>query len=114
MESGVPISNPNQINKAQKKWLAHGDQYFKGEVIVNEGAKTALFSRKISSLLPVGIVSISGDFIKGEIIRILDEQGNKLGLGRAEYPAKTALEKIGLKNQKAFIHYDYLFLFNHD
>ncbi len=105
---------PKPSPQGPKKWLAHSDQYYKGEVIISEGAKAAIFSGKISSLLPVGIVSIKGEFVKGEIIRILDEQGNKLGMGRAEYPTKTAIEKSGQKNQKAFIHYDYLFLFNHE
>ena len=87
------------------------DQYFKGEVVINEGAKTALSSNKISSLLPVGIISVKGDFSKGDIIRITDENGLKIGLGKAEYPASLVKEKIGLKNQKPFIHYDYLYLF---
>jgi glutamate 5-kinase len=105
---------PKSFSQGRKKWLAHGDHYYKGEVVISEGAKAALFSGKISSLLPIGILSISGEFVKGEIIRILDENSTKLGLGRAEYPTKTALEKIGQKNQKPFIHYDYLYLFNHE
>jgi glutamate 5-kinase len=102
---------PNQRKQSPKKWLAHGDQYFKGEVVINDGAKTALSSNKISSLLPVGIISVKGDFSKGDIIRITDENGLKIGLGKAEYPASLVKEKIGLKNQKPFIHYDYLYLF---
>jgi len=102
---------PNQRKQSPKKWLAHGDQYFKGEVVINDGAKTALSSNKISSLLPVGITSVKGDFSKGDIIRITDENGLKIGLGKAEYPALLVQEKIGLKNQKPFIHYDYLYLF---
>jgi glutamate 5-kinase len=96
-----------------KKWLAHGDQYFKGEVIINEGAKIALFSDKISSLLPIGILSCSGTFQKGDIIRIVDEKGLKLGLGKAEYSNQQLETSIGFKNQKPFIHYDYLYLFDH-
>ena len=102
---------PNPKKQSTKKWLAHGDQYFKGEVVINEGAKNALASNKISSLLPVGIISVKGDFSKGDIIRITDESGVKIGLGKAEYPSPIAQEKIGLKNQKPFIHYDYLYLF---
>lgn len=102
---------PNPKKQSTKKWLAHGDQYFKGEVVVNEGAKSALTSVKISSLLPVGIIAIKGDFSKGDIIRISDEHGVKIGLGKAEYPSALAQQKIGQKNQKPFIHYDYLYLF---
>lgn len=102
---------PKPGKQSTKKWLAHGDQYFKGEAIVNEGAKAVLLSDKISSLLPVGIISIKGDFTKGDIIRISDEHGVKIGLGKAEYPSTIAQQYVGLKNQKPFIHYDYLYLF---
>ena len=102
---------PNPRKQSPKKWLAHGDQYFKGEAVINDGAKLALASNKISSLLPIGIISIKGDFTKGDIIRITDGNGTKIGLGKAEYPSTLAQEKIGLKNQKPFIHYDYLYLF---
>jgi glutamate 5-kinase len=105
---------PSPVKHSPKKWLAHGEQYYKGEIKINEGAKKALFSQKISSLLPVGVISFSGDFEKGDILRIIDEAGNRIGLGRAEYGIKSLTEKIGLKNQKPIIHYDYLYLFTHD
>lgn len=103
---------PDRTKHNQKKWIAHSDNYSKGEVVINEGAKKALLSRKIISLLPIGIVDIKGDFTRGEIIRIVDEQGEKLGLGKAEYGAKIAIEKIGVANQRPLIHYDYLYLFH--
>ncbi len=103
---------PDRTKHNQKKWIAHSDNYSKGEVVINEGAKKALLSKKIISLLPIGIVDIKGDFTRGEIIRIVDEQGGKLGLGKAEYGAKIAMEKIGVANQRPLIHYDYLYLFH--
>lgn len=111
-EEKVPCTffEPKSSKQSPKKWLAHGDQYFKGEVTVNEGARLALFSEKISSLLPVGIIHMKGEFSKGDIILIIDSQGHKLGLGKAEYPSQTLQGLIGLKNQKPFIHYDYLYL----
>lgn len=105
---------PSPVKQSPKKWLAHGEQYYKGEIKINEGAKRALFSTKISSLLPVGVVSFAGDFEKGDILRIIDENGNRIGLGRAEYGLKSLVEKIGQKNQKPIIHYDYLYLFTHE
>lgn len=105
---------PSPVKQSPKKWLAHGEQYYKGEIIINEGAKKALFSKIISSLLPIGIVSFSGDFEKGDILRILDETGNRIGLGRAEYGKKVLSEKTGQKNQKPIIHYDYLYLFTNE
>ncbi|KEO75517.1 glutamate 5-kinase [Anditalea andensis] len=104
---------PNKAKESPKKWIAHSDSYSKGTVIINEGAEKALFSEKIISLLPIGITEVSGEFTKGDIIRILSPKGIKLGLGKAAYGYKSALEKKGLKNQKPIIHYDYLYLFDH-
>lgn len=106
--------DPSPIKHSPKKWLAHGEQYYKGEIMINEGAKKALFSNKISSLLPVGITSCSGDFEKGDIIRIVDDSGNRIGLGKAAYSMKALGEKIGQKKQKPIIHYDYLYLFTYE
>lgn len=116
LEENVPFTyfEPKPSKQSQKKWLAHGEQYYKGEVVINEGAKSALASEKIISLLPIGIVSISGEFSKGDIIRIIGENDEKIGLGKSEYNSATALQVLGKKNQKPFIHYDYLYLFQHD
>jgi len=101
---------PGESKDNHKKWVAHSDNYSKGEVTINEGAQKALVSDKITSLLPVGILSIKGEFLKGDIIRIVDPAGTRLGLGKAEYNAKTASERIGLSGQKPLIHYDYLYI----
>ena len=79
-------------------------------VQVNEGAKTVLISSKASSLLPVGVINIISDFKKGEIIKIIDENNKLVGLGLAEYGADKARELKGKKNQRALVHYDYLYL----
>lgn len=105
---------PKKAKQGVKKWLAHGTEYYKGELIVNEGAKNSLHSEVIRSLLPIGITHVIGEFSKGDILVIKDEKGEKLGLGRAEYSSKLALERIGQKNQKALIHYDYLYIFDYD
>lgn len=93
-----------------KKWIAHSKGYAKGNVIVNEGAKKAIMSNHASSILPVGIVSISGSFQKGDVLRILDEKDHEIGLGMAKYNYKKAIGLIGLKNQKPLIHYDHLYI----
>lgn len=105
---------PQKATHGAKKWLAHGEQYYIGEVSINEGAKASLSAEVIRSLLPIGITRLEGDFVKGDILLIKDESGHKIGLGRAEYNSKLAQERLGVKNQKALIHYDYLYIFDHD
>jgi len=93
-----------------KKWLSHSDTFAKGAVIINKGAKEALFGEKASSLLMIGIVKVDGFFKKGDIIRVLDETGKNIGLGKAQFDSKKAEQNIGEKINKPFIHYDYLVL----
>ena len=93
-----------------KKWIAHSDGFAKGEITINENAEKALFGNKAVSVLPVGVVAISGDFQKDDIIRITGESGKYLGIGKAAYSSEKAKEIQGEKNQKPLIHYDYLFL----
>ena len=101
---------PNKSASGKKKWIAHAGNYAKGIVQVNDGARAALTSAKASSLLPVGVINILSDFKKGEIIKLVDENKKPIGLGIAEYGSDKAEEMMGQKNQKALIHYDYLYL----
>ncbi|GAB4195575.1 MAG: glutamate 5-kinase [Thermoflexibacter sp.] len=102
---------PHKESSSIKKWLAHADGFVKGMVYINEGAKQALFENKANSLLLVGITKIEGQFDKGDILKIVDEKGSLLGLGISQYDDEKAIERMGWKNQKPLIHYDYLFLY---
>lgn len=95
-----------------KKWIAHNENVSKGSVVVNKGAAEVICAEnKVSSLLPVGVVSIEGAFSKGDIIEILNEQQKNLGLGVAQYSSEKARQLIGHKGKKALIHYDYLYIY---
>jgi glutamate 5-kinase len=93
-----------------KKWLAHANSAFAGSVVIDDGAKRVLQSDNPTSLLPIGIIKVDGNFKKGDIIRIDDLKGNVIGLGKSAYDSETARELMGKKNQKECIHYDYLYL----
>ena len=93
-----------------KKYMAHAYETPKGKVIINAGAKAILTADKAKSLLPVGVVEVVGSFKKGDIIRIVDEQGHEMGLGLARYGNEKASELVGQKNQPPVIHYDHLYL----
>ena len=102
---------PSKTASGKKKWLAHAQASVKAVVRVNAGARAALSAPdKASSLLPVGILGIEGQFQKGDIVQITDEAGQPLGLGIAEYGADKALERLGQQHQRPLVHYDYLFL----
>ena len=93
-----------------KKWIAHSEGFAKGEIQVNEGARLALLQPKASSLLPVGVTRIAGEFEKDDIVRIIDEKGNFLGVGRVNCNSRVAAQCMGQRAGKPLVHYDYLYL----
>ena len=93
-----------------KKWLSHSQTFAKGIVVVNEGAKDALLGEKATSLLMVGIKKVDGFFKNGDIVRIIDEDGNIIGLGKAQFDSKKTEHHMGEKVKKPFIHYRFLVL----
>lgn len=93
-----------------KKWLSHSDTFAKGIVHINKGASDALISDKASSLLMIGVSRIDGFFKKGDIIRIFDEKGRQIGIGKSQYDSEKAETCIGAKQKKPLIHYDNLLI----
>jgi len=96
---------------AIKRRVAYSDGLTKGSVFVNKGAEELLVSKtKIMSLLPVGVVKVEGDFVKGDIVEIIGESKQKLGFGVAEYGSSKVKEVLGKKNTRAVIHYNHMFI----
>lgn len=107
---------------ARKQWLA-GALEVQGDLGVDEGAARAL--RTGNSLLPVGVVSISGEFRRGDVVRISGPGGEELGRGLAEYSSTEAHrlagcqsdhieEKLGYRGRAVIVHRDELVLFDND
>lgn len=61
-------------------------------------------------MLPIGAVEIRGEFEKDDIVKIVDQKGNALGVGKVQCDSKKAREVLGRKNQKPLVHCDYLYL----
>ena len=75
----------------KKNWLAFASRP-KGRLTVDAGCVLAL-TGKGKSLLPGGIVGLSGSFAVGDTVSIIDERGQVLGLGLCNYTS-TEVEKI--------------------
>jgi len=95
-----------------KKWLLHSETFTKGTVFINQGASEALLGEMASSLLTIGIIKIHGYFEKGDIVKLVDSEGSLIGLGKAQYDSMKAVEFMGKKRNKPFIHYDYLVIYD--
>ncbi|MSO58961.1 MAG: glutamate 5-kinase [Ilumatobacteraceae bacterium] len=66
---------------ARKLWIAFASEV-EGSVVVDAGAREALISRG-TSLLPAGVVGVSGDFMAGSTIEIRDQSGLVIARGMA-------------------------------
>jgi glutamate 5-kinase len=82
--------------KARKNWIA-GALDPKGQIVVDKGAQSALLKGK--SLLPVGILRLSGQFDRGDLVQIINAEGVELGHGLAGYATAEAEKIKGQKSQ---------------
>ena len=81
---------------AKKLWIALGDSP-KGSIVVDDGAVTALRERG-SSLLPVGVQGIFGDFATGDPVNILDANGRLVGRGLTRMASDEADNVKGMNS----------------
>lgn len=91
-----------------KKWIAHSGGFAKGELHVNEGAYQALMRPEATSLLPVGVNAVEGEFEKDDIVKIVSPGGDVIGVGRISCDSVQVRKVMGSKGGKPVIHYDYL------
>jgi len=69
--------------ESRKRWMASGLATH-GRVIVDEGAILAL-RKSAGSLLPAGIVSVSGVFSRGDIVDVVAVDGGRVASGIVNY-----------------------------
>ena len=69
-------------------------------IVVDAGAQRALCEQH-RSLLPAGVTAVRGDFHRGEVIPILDESGERLAVGIANYSADELRRIAGKRSDQA-------------
>ncbi|MES1982352.1 MAG: glutamate 5-kinase [Pseudomonadota bacterium] len=104
---------------ARKQWLADHLQG-SGKVILDAGAARALCNEG-KSLLPIGVTEVQGEFERGAVVALLNQQGQDIARGLINYSAAEArriaghpsheIEKIlGYVDELELIHRDNLVL----
>lgn len=81
--------------RVRKQWIA-GSLQPRGEIIVDDGAAAALAGGK--SLLPAGVVRVTGEFERGDAVLIRDARGVTLAHGLSAYGSADAALIIGLRS----------------
>jgi len=85
---GTLLVAPTQKSQARKRWMADHLQ-LRGAVTVDEGAAARLRADG-KSLLPIGMVSVEGEFSRGDVIAVRDAAGAEVARGLANYASAEA------------------------
>ncbi|HOP74004.1 MAG TPA: glutamate 5-kinase [Bacillota bacterium] len=112
---GTVFLSKHSVVNHRKRWIAYGPQ-IGGELVIDRGAERAMTTDG-KSLLPSGIIRISGNFEEGDLVRILSIDGTEIGRGFTNYNREqlsqiigkktSEIEKIlGFKNADEVVHRD--------
>ncbi len=83
---------------SKKQWMA-GQMKIAGKVVIDDGAARVL-RQSGKSLLPVGAVAVEGEFLRGELISCVNQEGEEIARGLSNYSAKDATLILGKASGK--------------
>ncbi len=89
---------PTEQLSGKKRWIGYATS-ITGKIKVNGGAKKALVD-KDASLLSIGVLEIEGDFQKGDVVTILDENENEFAKGMVNYGSADCRKIIGVHSDE--------------
>ena len=82
---------------SKKRWIAGGLTPM-GDIVIDDGALRALSQG--SSLLPAGVVTVSGEFSRGDLVRVINRDGTEIGRGLSAYPIDEARRLVGHRSDE--------------
>jgi glutamate 5-kinase len=83
---------------AWKRWLGYTARP-KGRLVVDAGARQAVYHQG-RSLLPIGVVQVTGHFSKGDVVALCDLDGTEFARGLTNYSAADAARIVGLRTEQ--------------
>ena len=86
-------------HRARKRWIGLTARP-RGHYVVDAGARKALESGS-NSLLAIGIIEVSGEFDKGDVVSIRDPSGQEFARGLTNYATADAARIRGLRTHEA-------------
>ena len=92
-ELGTLLLPEKGMLAARKQWLA-GHLQTRGRLVVDDGAVRALQSGR-SSLLPVGVKAVEGNFRRGEMVVCAALDGTEIARGLVNYGSQEASKILG-------------------
>lgn len=117
--TGTVFHPTGQRTSTRQLWLAHATTAA-GSLHLDAGAVRAVVERRLS-LLPAGITAVSGSFVAGDPVDLLDENGNIVARGLVNFDAqelpgllgrstKELAQELGPAYEREVVHRDDLVL----
>ena len=69
--------------ESRKRWMLSGLST-RGRIVVDDGAAEVLRNRNVS-LLPAGVTRVDGEFVRGDIVAVIDTEMTEIAAGIANY-----------------------------
>lgn len=85
---GTHLHPASTVLHARKQWLADHLRS-NGRLVLDPGAVRALV-KDHTSLLPVGVRAVEGDFVRGELVSCVDENGREVARGLVSFASDDA------------------------
>lgn len=90
---------PREYKLHQKKrWIAFGSEIL-GKIFVDDGAREAIVTYG-KSLLPIGVVSVEGEFGAGTVVSILTQNNQEIARGIVNYGSHEIQNILGHKSKE--------------
>lgn len=113
---GTVFAPTGRRGKSRLFWLRHATTP-RGGLHLDEGAVQAVVQRR-ASLLPAGVVAVSGDFGAGDPVELLGPEGGAVGRGLVAYDADEIPALLGRRTgelapdrRRELVHRDDIVLF---
>jgi glutamate 5-kinase len=116
---GTQLSAATPVLTARKQWLADHLQT-RGRLVIDAGAARALRADG-KSLLPIGVVDVLGEFVRGDVVACIGPEGREIARGLVNYssgetrliarrPTAEIESILGFMEEPELIHRDNLVL----
>lgn len=112
---GTQLNPSSTVLHARKQWIADHLRA-SGRLILDDGASRALVENH-TSLLPVGVIAVEGEFVRGEVVSCMTLAGVEIARGLVNYSSDDASRilrahteeieaRLGYMEQPEMIHRD--------
>ena len=95
---GTRFSPVTTTLEGRKRYILAGGNDLRGVLVVDAGAARAL--RKGSSLLPVGVKRITGEFDCADTVKVVDSSGSEIARGLVNYNAADLARIVGKQSNE--------------